>query len=169
MPVIPPPAPAKGTRHPGAGRQTGTPNRITVELRTFASQLVNDAAYQHRLRRDFRLRRVHPAIESLIWHYQLGKPSQRIEVDARYEVSAKYEEDKRILASLDLPNLEQVLTESEALMDRARALSRARSVAAGPQSTTAEAAGQRTEAHDARRPPPSTVQPEHPPGSGRPH
>jgi len=168
MPVTPPPAPAKSTRHPGAGRQKGTPNRITVEACAFASQLVNHAAYHDRLRRDFRLRRVHPTIEALVWHYHFGRLSQRIEMDARYEVNAKYEEERRILASLDLPDLEQFVAESEALMDRARALSRARtSAVASP--ATVEEEGARTEADDTQRPTSHGVQPERTPRRGAVH
>jgi hypothetical protein len=126
MPRKPPPAPAKGTRHPGAGRVKGQPNRISVEARQLASQLVNDVAYQLRLRRDFRIRRVHPTIESLIWAYHLGKPSQPIAVSGSMalDVNARLEEERRVFATLDIADLEQLAAESQALVDRAYKLAK---------------------------------------------
>ena len=59
----------KGDRFPGSGRKKGTPNRISVELKTLGRELTTDIAYQHKLREDFRRRRVHPTIEALIWHH----------------------------------------------------------------------------------------------------
>src|SRR5262245_218331 len=126
MPRKPPPAPAKGTRHPGAGRQKGTPNRISVEARTLVSQLVTDPAYQHRLRADFKVRRVHPTIESLIWQFHIGKPAQPINVSGSMalDVAGRLEEERRIFAQLDVRDLEQLAAESQALVDRAVALAR---------------------------------------------
>src|SRR4051812_13281456 len=110
MPSRPPPPPAKGTRHPGAGRVKGTPNRISVEARLLAGQLVNDAVYQHRLREDFRRRRVHPTIESLIWQYHIGKPVAPVALvgSLSLEVSGRLEEERAIFAALDLEQLEEL-------------------------------------------------------------
>jgi hypothetical protein len=121
-----PPAPPKGTRHPGAGRARGTPNRISVEAKLLASQLVMDAAYQHRLRKDFRTRRIHPTIESLVWQYHLGKPSQPVEISGglALDVQARLDEERRAFSMLDLADLEQLAAESQALVDRAFALSK---------------------------------------------
>jgi hypothetical protein len=117
----PPPPPPKGTRHPGSGRMKGTPNKISVEARTLVAQLVNDVSYQFRLRRDFRRRKVHPTIESLIWTYHLGKPTQPIAMSGSLEldVHAKLEEERRVFATLDIADLEQLAAESQALVDRA--------------------------------------------------
>jgi hypothetical protein len=103
------------------------PNKITVEARTLASQLVNDAAYQAKLREEFRRRRVHPTIEALIWTYHLGKPTQSIAVSGSmaFDVQARLEEERRLFASLDIHDLEQLAAESQALVDRAFALARA--------------------------------------------
>lgn len=121
MPRKLPPAPAKGTRHPGAGRAKGTPNRLTVEARLLCGQLVTNAAYQHKLRRDFERRKVHPAIETLVWSYHLGKPSQPVELSGglALDVNARLEEEKRIFATLDIRDLEQLAAESQALVNRA--------------------------------------------------
>jgi len=128
-----PPSPAKGTRHAGSGRKPGTPNKISVEAHALASQLVNDPDYQRRLREDFRLRKVHPTIESLIWNYHLGKPRQPIEVNGQIDVSARLETERRIFCALDVRELEQLAAESQALVDRAEALARTRADAPPPQ------------------------------------
>jgi hypothetical protein len=80
MPRYQLPRTPKGFRQPGSGRAKGTPNRISVEIRTFVSKLVNNAHYQAKLRRDFMARKIHPSIESLVWTYHLDKPTQPIAV-----------------------------------------------------------------------------------------
>ena len=130
MPRTPPPVWPKGTRPPNSGRTKGTPNRNSVEVKALVSQLVNDVAYQHKLRDDFRRRKVHPSIEALIWTYCLGKPKQTLDLTATVDLTARLEEEKRIFASLDVADLEQLAAESQALVDRALALSRRRIAAA---------------------------------------
>jgi hypothetical protein len=137
VPRKPPPIPAKGTRHPGAGRVKGNPNRISVEVKTLVSELVNSATYQHKLRADFVRRKVHPTIESLIWAYYLGKPRQPVDVNATVDVTARLEEEKRIFATLDIRELEELAAESQRLVDRALALSRARVGTLTPQDVVA--------------------------------
>jgi len=136
-----PPPPPKGTRHPGAGRKPGTPNKISVEVKTLVSQLVNDVAYQHRLRHDFRRRKVHPTIEALIWTYHLGKPRQTIDVNANVdiEVTQRIEEERRAFALLDVREMEELAAASQALVDRALMLSRARISGETPQDVVVEA------------------------------
>jgi hypothetical protein len=102
------------------------PNRVSVELKQLVARLVNDVAYQHKLRDDFRRRKVPPAVEVLIWNYHLGKPPQTIEMNATVDMSARIEEERRIFAALDLTDLEQLASESQRLVDRALQLSRAR-------------------------------------------
>jgi hypothetical protein len=130
MPRKAPPVWPKGTRPPNSGRKKGVPNRITVEAKQLVAQLVNDVAYQHKLRDDFRRRKVPPAVEVLIWNYHLGKPPQTIEMNGTLEMSARIEEERRIFAQLDITDLEQLARESQSLVDRALMLSRAR-IAAG--------------------------------------
>ena len=127
MPKKPPPIWPKGTRPPNSGRKKGVPNKISVEARTLASQLVNDVIYQTKLRDDFRRRRAHPTIEALIWTYHLGKPPQAIAVSGSmaFDVQARLDEERRVFANLDIHDLEQLARESQALVDRAFALARA--------------------------------------------
>jgi len=122
-----------------ANKRFTQPNRITAESRQLVSQLVHDPAYQRRLREDFRRRKVHPTIEALIWNHHLGKPKQTLDLTATVEVNARLEEEKRVFATLDVADLEQLAAESQALVDRALTLSRARIAAAPiPQSIVGE-------------------------------
>lgn len=136
--------PVKGTRIPGSGRKKGQPNRISVEVKTLVGQLVNDVAYQQRLREDFRRRRVHPTIESLIWQYHLGKPKQTIDLDltATLDVRGRIEDERRAFAMLDLAEMEQLAADSQALVDRAFALSRSRMDAPTPQDVVVDVIGE---------------------------
>jgi hypothetical protein len=120
-----PPTP-KGFRQPGSGRRKGQPNRVTIEARTLASQLVNDVNYQHKLRSDFARRRVHPTIEAMLWAYVIGKPTQPVAV-AQVDVAARLADECQVFAALDVADLELLAGESQRLVDRARQLSRARS------------------------------------------
>ena len=88
--------------------------------------------YQHRLRADFRQRKLHPTIEALIWAYHLGKPAQPMAMSdsLALDVHARVEEERRLFATLDLQDLEQLAAESQGLVDRAIALAKRRSVAA---------------------------------------
>lgn len=128
MPAKAPPRTPKGFRQPGSGRKPGTPNRITVEARALCSQLVNDPVYQSKLRKDFKVRRIHPTIESLVWTYHLGKPLQPVALQGglTLDVNARLEEERRIFSQLDLSDLEQLAAESQALVDRAAALVKVR-------------------------------------------
>lgn len=117
----------KGERYPGSGRAKGTPNRVSVEVRALVSQLVTDPNYQHKLRQDFQRRRVHPTIEALVWNYHLGKPTQPVAVSGALglDVDVRLDEEKRIFAQLDIHDLEQLAAESQALVNRALALTQA--------------------------------------------
>ena len=73
--------------------------------------LVTSPTYQARLRRDFDLRRVHPTIESLIWQYHIGKPTQTV-LMASMDVNGRLAEERAAFAALDLHDLEQLAAES---------------------------------------------------------
>ena len=77
MPFI---GPKGSPKVPGSGRRRGTRNRRTVAAFALASELMHDVGYQYRFRRDFTRRRVHPSIETLIWHYVAGKPKESIQM-----------------------------------------------------------------------------------------
>ena len=96
------------------------------------SQLVSDPAYQHKLRDDFRRRRVHPSIEVLIWNYHLGKPPpvlDRDERDGRHKRDASRRNGASSPRSI-FRTWNSSRPESQGLVDRALALSRARITAA---------------------------------------
>jgi hypothetical protein len=133
MPRYELPRTPKGFRHPGSGRPKGMPNPVSVEARELVRQMVNDAQYQARLRRDFALRKLHPTIESLVWAYAIGKPRQDIQVTGNIDVSARLEHERRILLQLDVAELEQLAMESQQLIDRAEALATARNGGVLPQ------------------------------------
>ena len=126
MPPKPLPRWPKGTRPPNSGRKKGTPNRITVEARTLVSELVTNPNYQHKLRVDFARRKVHPTIESLIWTYHLGKPTQPIAVAGALalDVTTRLDEERAVFAQLDIHDLEQLAAESQALVDKALRLAK---------------------------------------------
>lgn len=119
----------KGERYPGSGRKVGTPNKVSVDARVLVSELVADADYQAKLRRDFTKRRVHPTIENMVWAYSLGKPNQNINVTAAIDVTARLETERRAFAALDVADLERLAAESQALVDKALTLARHRSIA----------------------------------------
>jgi hypothetical protein len=128
----------KGFRQPGSGRQKGTPNPVSVEARQLVTEMVNNAAYQARLRRDFALRKLHPTIEALVWAYAIGKPRQDINLSGSVDVTAKWEAEKAILLQLDVAELEALQADSQALIDRARALAEARNGRELPQHLVVE-------------------------------
>src|SRR5262245_43094339 len=132
MPRKPLPRMPKGQRWPGSDRKKGTPNKITMEARALAQQLVECEEYQYRLRRDFTHRKGHPRIESMIWAYYLGKPAQPVAVAGTVDVTvrARLAEETAALALLDLADLEALALESQAAIDRAMA--KARAAAADP-------------------------------------
>ena len=134
-PVIMP----KGQRYPGSGRVKGTPNRAAVDAHALVSELVNDEAYQRRLRRDFRLRKLHPTIESLVWAYHIGKPRQDLHVTGTFDVTARIAEERRIFAQLDLPELAALAAEAQATLEKAIAFTKGRLGPADLQDVVVEA------------------------------
>jgi hypothetical protein len=62
------------------GRPKGSPNRITVEVKALARNLLEDRMYMRTLRRDLRKRKVHPQMEAVLWAYAFGKPVERVEL-----------------------------------------------------------------------------------------
>lgn len=130
-------------RAPGPGRKKGVPNRISVEARQLASQLVTDVNYQSKLRADFRKRRVHPTIESLIWQYHLGRPLQSVAVSGSMalDVSTRLDDERMAFAALDLADLELLAAESQQLVNRAFQLAGIAQPGIGtPQDVVAESA-----------------------------
>ena len=148
MPFIRP----KGSpKVPGSGRRRGTRNRRTVAASALASELLNDIGYQHRLRRDFARRRVNPSIETLIWHYVVGKPQESIQVTGNMGFSERLEAERELFGKLSLEQLEELAAESQALVDKAMAMARANAsplligVSASPAAAVDVVAGEPTE------------------------
>ena len=136
MPRKPPPPHPRGMpRTPGSGRQRGTPNRKTVELRALMGVLAGDVEYQHRLRADFRRRRVHPAVETLVWSHVIGKPTERVQLSADVTMNRKLEEERELFSRLSVPQMEELAAESQALVDKALAMVRANGVTPDPTTT----------------------------------
>jgi hypothetical protein len=94
-------------------------------MRELMTSLCNDPNYQFRLRSDFRRRRVHPAIESLVWAHTIGKPPDRLQLSADVTMSQKYERERELFLQLPVEQLEALATESQALVDKAFAMARA--------------------------------------------
>jgi hypothetical protein len=95
----------------------GRPHYRSVQWRTLVDLLVNDPAYQRKLREDWRRRRVHPSIECAIWAYHAGKP--RESVDITFDLGEHFAAERDLLLGLSLGELETLAAESEALVRRA--------------------------------------------------
>ena len=65
----------------GHGRPKGVPNKATREAKVVCNALVDDPVYLKNLRRRMR-HGTAGTIETLIWHYAKGKPTERIELGA---------------------------------------------------------------------------------------
>jgi hypothetical protein len=65
------------------GRPAGTPNRATVEVRTFCQRLVIDTEYRANFEQRWRSGTLPPALEQMVWAYAVGKPQQSFEVISR--------------------------------------------------------------------------------------
>jgi len=118
----PPPHPRGEPRTAGSGRKKGTPNRRTVQLRELMTSLCHDVDYQYRLRADFRRRRVHPAIESLVWAHTVGKPTERVQISADVTMKQKLDEERELFARLSIEELEELARDNERLLAKARTM-----------------------------------------------
>jgi hypothetical protein len=116
----PPPHPRGTPRTPGSGRRRGSLNQKTIELRSLMEALVGDVHYQSRLRADFRRRRVHPSIESLVWGHVVGRPAEQVRVSASVSMNLRHDEERELFARLSVEELEELAADSAALMAKAR-------------------------------------------------
>ena len=119
---LPPPHPRGAPKTPGSGRRRGTPNRRTTELKALMHALAHDRAYQDQLRRDFCRRKIHPTTEVAIWNRVLGPQTQAITVGADLTLDARLAKECELFSRLSVEQLEQLARESEALVNRARAM-----------------------------------------------
>jgi hypothetical protein len=91
-------------------------------MRELMTSLCDDIDYQYRLRADFRRRRVHPAIETRVWDHVVGKPVERVQLAADVTMNQKLEEERELFLKLSVEQLEELAAESQALVDKARAM-----------------------------------------------
>src|SRR5688572_25026718 len=112
----PPPHPRGAPRTAGSGRKKGT---RTVQMRELMTSLCHDVDYQSRLRADFRRRRVHPAIESLVWAHTIGKPAERVQLSADVTMNQRLDQEREVFSKLSVEQLEIIAAESQALVNRA--------------------------------------------------
>lgn len=68
-------------RRAGPGRPKGARNRVTLEVRSAARELLDDAAYRASLTRRLVQGKLAPAMESMLWHYAYGKPRELVEAE----------------------------------------------------------------------------------------
>jgi hypothetical protein len=92
---------------------------------------MNDVEYQFRFRRDFTRRRVHPSIETLIWHYVAGKPKESTQMTGSIEFSERLAADPELFGKLSIEQLEVLAEESQRLVDLATAMARANALTPG--------------------------------------
>ena len=128
MPFIRP----KGSpKVPGSGRRRGTRNRRTVAAFALASELMNDVEYQYRFRRDFTRRRVHPSIETLIWHYVAGKPKESIQMTGSIDFSERLEAERELFGKLERRAAGGNRGGARALVDRVMVMAKANALTPG--------------------------------------
>ncbi len=72
---------AKGRIKTG-GRQVGTPNQATIEIKDFSRSILEDTSYQTKLRQRI-IDGDAPQIEQLLYHYGYGRPKNELEVNRR--------------------------------------------------------------------------------------
>lgn len=83
------------------GRKAGTPNKATAEIKDVARSLLEDPAYQAKLKQRLRDGKA-PQIEALMYHYAYGKPKER------FEVSKEMTLEELVLGSIEIENREEV-------------------------------------------------------------
>lgn len=74
-----PPGRPKGTPKTG-GRQKGTPNKVTSDVRQFCLGVLADEDYRENLKKRARAGDLAPAVECMLWHYAHGRPKEQVEV-----------------------------------------------------------------------------------------
>jgi hypothetical protein len=76
----------KGHKKMG-GRTKGTPNKVTVEFREFAKELIRDKDYRDGLMKRARAGKLAPPVEVSLLHYGAGKPTETVEINATHKTS----------------------------------------------------------------------------------
>lgn len=71
----------RGRRLPpnaGKGRPKGIPNKASGEVKILARDLLSDPIYLANLRKRLRSGKIAPAVETTLYHYAFGKPSENV-------------------------------------------------------------------------------------------
>ena len=63
----------------GGGRPKGVRNKVTVEAKRACAEIVDDPAYRAGLVRRARAGKLAPAVETMLWYYAKGKPTDTVE------------------------------------------------------------------------------------------
>jgi hypothetical protein len=74
------------------GRQAGTPNKITADIRAAAQSFLADPMGQQKLLAQYQAGELNPAILAMFYHYAYGKPKDTLLVEGqmpRFEVVFK--------------------------------------------------------------------------------
>jgi hypothetical protein len=61
------------------------PNKVTIEAKRAATELVDDPEYRKNLLERLRKGKVAPAVETMLWSYAHGKPKDAVEHDGEVE------------------------------------------------------------------------------------
>jgi hypothetical protein len=80
-----------------AGRPKGTPNKITIEAKELARELVENPAYRSRLKARLLKGKLAPAMETMLWHYAYGKPKETHEVTGPDGGPIEFERIERVI------------------------------------------------------------------------
>jgi hypothetical protein len=59
------------------------PNKVTIEVRAAASELVDNPTYRRKLGRDLAQRTLAPRIEQMLWYYAKGQPTAVVELTGK--------------------------------------------------------------------------------------
>ena len=70
-------------------------------MRELTTSLCHVVDYQYRLRADFRRRRVHPAVETLVWSHVIGKPTERVQLSADVTMNQKLNQERELSVNGD--------------------------------------------------------------------
>jgi hypothetical protein len=99
------PGPWNGTA--GPGRPKGSVPKITQEVRAAARALLDDPAYKDSLRTRL-IAGTAPHMETLLWHYSFGKPTERVEIEGTVTLEKIVREVIRAPESNDIIEIDAV-------------------------------------------------------------
>ena len=63
------------------GRKKGTPNKATADARAACALIVDDPTYRRNLLARAQRGELPPAVETMLWAYAHGKPTQALDVE----------------------------------------------------------------------------------------